>query len=109
MQQGRSKLYTYLNHRVTVVVKGERSVVGTLLAFDGHMNVVLADAEETRVVVKDKVRMEEKRTLGLTVVRGDVVTTMSGDKIAKEGKPKRTREETDKEHVTERAPKKVLK
>lgn len=123
MDKGRSKLYTHLNHVVTVYVKGERTVTGKLLAFDSCMNVVLADAEETRTVWKDAVRSSVKRTLGLAILRGDLVTTICGDKPptaetkagttaggvggGKAANVKRSREETDIEHVAERAPKKI--
>lgn len=57
-------------------------LVGTFLAFDRHMNVVLADTEEFRKVrTKNKVdgkgivveEKELKRTVGFILLRGTVV------------------------------------
>jgi small nuclear ribonucleoprotein B and B' len=47
-------------------------MVGTFLAFDKHMNVVLADADEYRIVKSKKTGISKqiKRTLGLLIVRG---------------------------------------
>lgn len=56
-----------------------RMLVGTFLAFDRHMNVVLADTEEFRKVrTKNKVEgkgvvveeKELKRTVGFILLRG---------------------------------------
>ena len=56
-------------------------MVGTLIAHDQFLNIVLSNAVEYRVLpVKAKVRPEEKivkRTLGLTVLRGDKITSLS--------------------------------
>lgn len=68
-------------------------MAGQMLAFDKHMNLVLADTEEFRRVKRKPtksaapgaaepayVESEEKRTLGLTIVRGAhiVSTTVEG-------------------------------
>ena len=59
--------------------KDSRMLVGTFLAFDRHMNVVMADAEEYRKLrVKSKVdgkgvvveEKELKRTVGFILLRG---------------------------------------
>lgn len=70
-----------------------RQLVGQMLAFDKHMNLVLADCEEYRKVkrrtkgsgapgaatAQQTVESEEKRMLGLAIVRGANVIACSVD------------------------------
>jgi small nuclear ribonucleoprotein len=52
--------------KVMVELKNSRVYVGTLRAFDIHINIVLDDAEE-------RIDGELKRKLGTTFVRGDTI------------------------------------
>lgn len=52
--------------RVILDLKNGKQVVGTLRAFDIHINVTLDEAEE-------RVDGETKRKLGTTFVRGDTI------------------------------------
>ena len=55
---------------VLIQLKGEKQYVGTLLAFDIHINIVLDNAKE----------MEEgnvKKSIGLTFLRGDTIIFIS--------------------------------
>ncbi|KAF5582596.1 small nuclear ribonucleoprotein B B [Fusarium pseudocircinatum] len=67
-------------------------MTGQMLAFDKHMNLVLADTEEFRRVKRKQnkpsapgasgsatqtIESEEKRTLGLTIVRGAHIISLS--------------------------------
>jgi small nuclear ribonucleoprotein B and B' len=67
-----------------------RQLTGQMLAFDKHMNLVLADTEEFRRVKSrskkatapgsapaPEVEVEEKRTLGLIIVRGTHVVSLT--------------------------------
>ncbi len=56
--------------RVIVDLKNSKQYVGTLSAFDIHINIVLDDAEE-------RFDGETKRKLGTVFVRGDTITIIS--------------------------------
>jgi len=62
---------------VLVQLKNNRQMVGTLLAFDIHINVVLDNAREI-------VDNEEKRSFGLTFLRGDTIIFISPASVAKQ-------------------------
>ena len=55
---------------ILVQLKNDRQMVGTLLAFDIHINLVL---ENTKEVVEGDV----KRNIGLTFLRGDTIIFIS--------------------------------
>lgn len=73
-----------INWRLRVTINDGRSLTGQMLAFDRHMNLVLADCEEFRRVRPKKKPGEEtapeqemKRTLGLVILRGETVVSLS--------------------------------
>lgn len=55
---------------VLVQLKGEKQVVGTLLAFDIHINLVLDNIREIE-------NGETKRSLGISFLRGDTIIFIS--------------------------------
>src|SRR3989344_648669 len=55
---------------VLVYLKGDKQVVGTLLAFDIHINLVLDNVREMQ-------NNETKRNLGLAFLRGDTIIYIS--------------------------------
>ena len=55
--------------QVLVKLKGGREVRGILVSFDGHLNLVLSDAEE--------ILENGARKLGTIVIRGDNVIMIS--------------------------------
>ena len=55
---------------ILVQLKSDRQLVGTLLAFDIHINVVLDSAKEMQ-------GNEIKRNIGLTFLRGDTIVFIS--------------------------------
>lgn len=58
------------NKRVIVELKNDKQIIGTLKAFDIHINVVLNNAEE-------RVDGEVKRKLGTVFIRGDTIVIIS--------------------------------
>ena len=55
---------------VLVQLKGDKNLVGTLMAFDIHINVVLDNTKEL-------VNGEVKKNIGLTFLRGDTIIFIS--------------------------------
>ncbi len=66
---------------VIVQLKGKRQFVGTLLAFDIHINVVLDNARE----IQDN---EIKRNIGLVFLRGGTIIFISPSSAKEEKKEK---------------------
>ena len=58
------------NKEVLVHLKGDKQFVGTLLAFDIHINLVLDNTKEMQ-------NNEIKRNIGLTFLRGDTIIFIS--------------------------------
>ena len=60
---------------VLVQLKGNQQFVGTLIAFDMHINVVLDNAKEV-------IDGEVKKNIGLTFLRGDAIIYVSPSSIS---------------------------
>lgn len=73
-----SKIGQLLNSRVKVTLQDSRVFIGQLLAHDKHLNIVLADCEEFRLLKRgNKTGESERRTLGMIVLRGEEVVSIS--------------------------------
>jgi small nuclear ribonucleoprotein len=55
---------------ILVQLKNDRQLVGTLVAFDIHINIVMENAREVQ-------NNEVKRNIGLTFLRGDTIIFIS--------------------------------
>lgn len=64
MSSRNSRILGLLNYRLKVILADGRTMVGTMLAFDRYLNLVLQEAMEFRTVgVKDKVLWYQRRSL----------------------------------------------
>lgn len=78
-------MQSLINWRIKITLNDGRSLTGQMLAFDKHMNLVLADCEEFRRIRPKKKNpddetpayQEQKRTLGLVIVRGEIIVSLS--------------------------------
>jgi small nuclear ribonucleoprotein B and B' len=72
-----------VEHRLRVTLQDGRVMVGTFLAFDKHLNLVLSETEEFRTLKKSGSAASlleertEKRTLGLVLIRGENVVSLA--------------------------------
>ena len=95
-----TKMLSFINHRIRATIVDGRQIVGRFVAFDRHMNLVLADSEEFRKLPKKKktntTTKEEddedagggdvRRVLGFVLLRGEEVVS-----VAVEGPPIRVK------------------
>lgn len=78
---------TLVHYRLKVTLNDGRQLVGQMLAYDKHMNFVLAECEEFRTVKGKKSAttpageptptVQQKRTLGLVILRGETIVSVS--------------------------------
>ena len=67
----KSKFSILLRRRVQVVLRDSRTIHGQLLAYDKCMNVVLSETVDKRG--------EQVRSLGLVILRGESIVSMTVD------------------------------
>jgi len=72
------KMQQWVNHKMRIIIQDNRELIGQFLAYDKHMNIVLADTEEfRRVGGKTKEEKILQRSLGLVIIRGEIIVSMS--------------------------------
>lgn len=80
-------MLSLINHIVKITMNDGRTLMGKMLAFDRHMNLVLADCEEFRRIKKKRKQgdqevsesVEQKRTLGLVILRGETIVSLTDE------------------------------
>ena len=75
---GNTKMLQYINWKMKVTISDNRMLIGILIAFDKHMNVVLSDCEEHRIIKsKNQPNRQQKRSLGLCLLRGENIVSLT--------------------------------
>lgn len=88
-----------INYRLRVMLQDKRALVGTFMAFDKHMNMVLGDCEEWRTIKAKRGSGgqgggQQKRMLGLVILRGENIVSISVEGPPARGEPKAARAPT---------------
>eukprot|EP01029_Cantina_marsupialis_P029177 TRINITY_DN779905_c0_g1_i1.p1 TRINITY_DN779905_c0_g1~~TRINITY_DN779905_c0_g1_i1.p1 ORF type:complete len:186 (-),score=65.53 TRINITY_DN779905_c0_g1_i1:146-703(-) len=72
-----TKILRLIDYKLRFTILDGRDMIGTFMAFDKHMNVILGDCEEVRRV-KTKTGYEDKtRPMGLMILRGEQIVSYS--------------------------------
>lgn len=78
----KSKFLQWIDYRVRVTILDNRMFLGTFLAYDKHLNVVLSECEEFRRIKPKKQgdpEKEIKRALGMVIIRGENIVSITAE------------------------------
>jgi len=78
-----------LSEKVFIKLRGDRTLTGILHAYDGHMNMILSDVDETIQVV-DEVEGADGRPVIRTAKRQYEMLFVRGDGVVLVSPPSRT-------------------
>ena len=93
----KSKFLQWIDYRVRVTIQDGRMFLGTFIAFDKHLNLVLSETEEFRrikpkkagfiitiithsnISLKGEPEKEIKRALGMIILRGQNIVSITAE------------------------------
>ncbi|KAI5948939.1 SNRPB [Candida theae] len=90
----KTKMSDLINNRLKIHTVDNRTYTGTLLSFDKHLNVVLADTEEARITKKSLTELRiqsQKRANKKLPITSASTTPLFPTEIPKSSKPDLTR------------------
>jgi len=64
----------YLDKKILIKTSYKERIIGKLIAFDNHLNLVVVDAEKWDLKDSIKDNINVKKLAGLVILRGDLLS-----------------------------------